>query len=203
MTAWRRRADWDSEEEEEASWLHGCLGYLSPRSAGKRSSTELGLRCLRRPAAQPLLAHPGEGEAAGSWPLGGWGGEHLSGREPPQPGAPDGRAQRAHRADTLEPWVANWHRAGTTWRGWRRRQSREADSASPGAERVGVVRAFLKRDRHRAQILGPLTWGTGVLKRFGAPSGSACRLAGMSALLPGAGPGDRGPACQRFPKLRG
>ena len=53
----------------------------------------------------------------------------------PQPGALDGRAQRAHRADTLEPWVANWHRAGTNWRGWRRRQSREADSVSSGAGR--------------------------------------------------------------------
>ena len=134
LTAWRRWADWDSEEEE-ASWLHGHLGYLSPRSPGKRSPTELGLRCLQRPAAQPPLAPPGEGEAAGSWPLGGWGGEHLSGREPPQPGALDGRAQRAHRADTLEPWVANWHRAGTNWRGWRRRQSREAHSVSSGAGR--------------------------------------------------------------------
>ena len=80
---------------------------------------ELGLRCLWR----PLLAPPGEGDVAGSWPPGGWGGKHLLGREPPQPGAPAGRAQQAHRADTLEPWVAAWHRAGTNWRGWRRRQS--------------------------------------------------------------------------------
>lgn len=76
------------KEEEETAGCMAALGTSALGALGERSSTELGLRCLRRPAAQPLLAHPGEG---GSWELAaGWLGQGTPVRPGPhQPGAPE------------------------------------------------------------------------------------------------------------------